>query len=94
MAGGNRAAASFGIAVERISRSQSRSIAFFGLLDRLYQYHRFGSFFNTYITIVAREARQRDPSLPASYPFETPFHVGFFGALFAPEKSIFLFDPC
>jgi hypothetical protein len=34
-----------------------------------------------------------DPSLPASYPFENPFHVGFLGALFAPEKSIFLFDP-
>ncbi len=67
--------------------------AFFGLLDRLYQYHRFGSFFNTYMSVVGREARQRDPSLPASYPFETPFHVGFFGALFTPEKSIFLFDP-
>ena len=34
-----------------------------------------------------------NPSLPSSYPFETPFHVGFLGALFAPEKSIFLFDP-
>jgi hypothetical protein len=66
---------------------------FFGLLDRLYQFYRFGSFFNTYVSVVAREARQRDPSLPASYPFETPFHVGFFGALLAPEKSIFLFDP-
>ena len=66
---------------------------FFGLLDRLYQFYRFGSFFNTYITVVAQEAHQRDPSLPASYPFETPLHVGFFGALFAPEKSIFLFDP-
>jgi hypothetical protein len=67
--------------------------AVFLLLDRLYQYYRFGSFFNTYVSVVAREARQRDPSLPLSYPFETPFHVGFFGALFAPEKSIFLFDP-
>jgi hypothetical protein len=66
---------------------------FFGLLDRLYQFYRFGSFFNTYITVVAQEAHQRDPSLPASYPFETPLHVGFLGALFAPEKSIFLFDP-
>ncbi len=66
---------------------------FFGLVDRLYQYYRFGSFFNTYVSVVAREARQRDPGLPANYPFETPFHVGFFGALFAPEKSIFLFDP-
>jgi hypothetical protein len=39
------------------------------------------------------EHRLLDPSLPAKYPFETPFHVGFFGALFVPEKSIFLFDP-
>jgi hypothetical protein len=66
---------------------------FFGLIDRIYQYYRFGSFFNTYVSVVAGEARQRNPALPASYPFETPFHVGFFGALFAPEKSIFLFDP-
>jgi hypothetical protein len=66
---------------------------FFGLIDRLYQFYRFGSFFNTYVSVVAGEARQRNPALPASYPFETPFHVGFFGALFAPEKSIFLFDP-
>ena len=66
---------------------------FFGLLDRLYQFYRFGSFFNTYITVVRQEARQRDPSLPANYPFETPLHVGLSGALFSPEKSIFLFDP-
>ncbi|HUI85333.1 MAG TPA: hypothetical protein VL240_13985 [Candidatus Binatia bacterium] len=66
---------------------------FFGLLDRLYQYYRFGSFFNTYVSLVAREARVRNPALPAGYPWETPFHIGFFGALFAPEKSIFLFDP-
>jgi hypothetical protein len=66
---------------------------FFGLLDRLYQFYRFGSFTNTYIGVVAREALQRHPDLPKSYPFETPFHIGFFGALFAPEKSIFLFDP-
>lgn len=67
--------------------------AAFGLIDRLYQYYRFGSFFNTYVGVAAREALQRHPDWPASYPFETPFHVGFFGALFAPEKSIFLFDP-
>jgi hypothetical protein len=66
---------------------------FFGLLDRLYQFYRFGSFFNTYISVVTRETMQRNPSLPPSYPFDTPFHTGFFGALFAPEKSIFLFDP-
>ena len=44
--------------------------------------------------MFARKCTGRwDPTLPANYPFETPFHVGFFGALFAPEKSIFLFDP-
>jgi hypothetical protein len=67
--------------------------AFFGLLDRLYQYYRFGSFFNTYVSVLAREARQRNPALPANYPFENAFHTGSIGALFAPEKSIFLFDP-
>jgi hypothetical protein len=66
---------------------------FFGAIDRLYQYYRFGSFFNTYLGVFALEARQRDSSLPASFPFGYPFHIGFFGALFAPEKSIFLFDP-
>ncbi len=66
---------------------------FFGLLDRLYQFYRFGSFTNTYISVVAQEVLQRQPELPRTYPFETPFHIGFFGALFAPEKSIFLFDP-
>ena len=66
---------------------------FFVVIDRLYQFYRFGSFFNTYIDVVAAEAKARNPSLPASYPFETPFHVGFLGPLFKPEKSIFLFDP-
>jgi hypothetical protein len=66
---------------------------FFGLLDRLYQFYRFGSFFNTYVSVFAREGRERDPSLPANYPFNGTFHAGFFGALFAPEKSVFLFDP-
>ncbi len=67
--------------------------AIFVLLDRLYQFHRFGSFFNTYMGVFAREQKMLNPALPAAFPFETPFHVGFFGALFTPEKSIFLFDP-
>jgi hypothetical protein len=28
-----------------------------------------------------------------NFPWSTPFHVGVLGALFQPEKSIFLFDP-
>ncbi len=67
--------------------------AFFLLIDRWYQHYRFGSWTNTYVTYFAREARMLNPSLPADYPWETPFHVGFLGALFKPEKSIFLFDP-
>jgi hypothetical protein len=67
--------------------------AFFLLIDRWYQYHRFGSWTDTYVSVFAKEARMLNPSLPADYPWELPFHVGFFGALFKPEKSISLFDP-
>jgi hypothetical protein len=65
----------------------------FLLIDRVYQHARFGSYFNTYAQLFAQEWKRRNPSLPAAFPFENPFHVGFFGALFAPAKSIFLFDP-
>ena len=61
--------------------------------DRLYQFYRFGSFFNTYVSIFANEYHNLDPTLPPNYPWETPFHVGFLGPLITPEKSIFLFDP-
>jgi hypothetical protein len=67
--------------------------ALFFALDRAYQFYRFGSIFGTYIGGFAHEQRLHNPMLPSTFPFETPFHVGFFGALFAPEKSIFLFDP-
>jgi hypothetical protein len=67
-------------------------VAFF-LLDRVYQFYRFGSFFSTYIQEYGREQRMLDPTLPANFPFSGSFRAGFFGALFQPEKSIFLFDP-
>src|SRR5262249_53299240 len=51
------------------------------------------SFLNTYVSVFSREYRQLDPTLPANYPWTTPFHEGFLGPLFKPEKSIFLFDP-
>ena len=65
----------------------------FALLERWYSYYRFGSFTHSYIPIFAREQRMQDPTLPSSYPWSTPFHEGVLGALFKPEKSIFLFDP-
>ena len=67
---------------------------FFGLLDRLYQFYRFGSFTNTYVSRGReRSNRSANPTCRPTYPWTTPFHDGFLGALFWPEKSIFLFDP-
>jgi hypothetical protein len=67
--------------------------AFFLLIDRLYNYYRFESFTTTYLTNFAIEARMQDPTLPANFPWTTPFYQGVLGPLFKPEKSIFLFDP-
>lgn len=67
--------------------------AIFTLIERAYNFYRFGSWTQTYLPIFARESRAHDPSLPANFPWSTPFHEGFLGALFKPEKSIFLFDP-
>ena len=65
----------------------------FAIIERLYSFYRFGSLTQTYIPIFAREARLQDPTLPANFPWSTPWHEGVLGALFQPEKSIFLFDP-
>ena len=67
--------------------------AVFALIERLYSYYRFGSFTQTYLPIFAREMKTQDPTLPANFPWSTPLHEGILGALFKPEKSIFLFDP-
>jgi len=67
--------------------------AFFLLVDRMYQFYRFGSFTNTYVSLFAKEQRLADPTLPVNFPWSTPFHEGFLGPLLKPEKSIFLFDP-
>jgi hypothetical protein len=65
----------------------------FGLIDRVYQFYRFGSFFNTYMHVFGDEQRKLNPSLPPNFPMDGLFHVGFLGPLITPEKSIFLFDP-
>ncbi len=67
--------------------------AFFFALDRAYQYYRFGSVFNTYLSIFGEQQKQLDPSLPANFPWSTPWRVGLLGPLITREKSIFLFDP-
>ena len=65
----------------------------FFLIDRLYQYVRFGSFWNTYLSVAAEQQRNLDPDLPANFPWNTPLHTGVLGPLITPEKSLFLFDP-
>jgi len=67
--------------------------AVFLCIERFYNFYRFGSWTGTYIPIFARESRAQDPTLPPNFPWSTPFHEGVLGALFKPEKSIFLFDP-
>jgi len=67
--------------------------AFFFAIDRLYQWYRFGSWFNTYLTVFGAQQKQLDPSLPANFPWSTPWRVGLLGPLITREKSIFLFDP-
>ena len=67
--------------------------ALFAVAERWYSFYRFGSWTQTYIPIFARESRLQDPTLPENFPWSTPLHEGVLGALFKPEKSIFLFDP-
>ena len=67
--------------------------ALFVMVERWYNFYRFGSWTQTYIPIFARESRLQDPTLPENFPWSTPLHEGVLGALFKPEKSIFLFDP-
>jgi hypothetical protein len=67
--------------------------ALFFAVDRAYQYYRFGSVFNTYLSVFADQQKQLDPGLPACFPWNTPWRVGLLGPLITPEKSIFLFDP-
>jgi hypothetical protein len=72
--------------------------AVFLVIDRIYQYLRFGSWTNTYVAVFAREQRLMDPTLPGNFPFnrgwfEGGLNSGVLGPFFMPEKSIFLFDP-
>ncbi len=65
----------------------------FFLIDRLYQYVRFGSLWNTYLSVLAEQQRKLDPCLPANFPWSAPLHTGVLGPLITREKSLFLYDP-
>jgi hypothetical protein len=66
---------------------------FFLGVDRIYHWSRFGTLLGTYSSIWAQQFKATHPDLPPSFPFSTPFEVGFFGALFSPERSMFMFNP-
>lgn len=61
------------------------------VVDRWYQYYRFGSIFSTYIGVT--QSQLRPQGTPENYYFSYPFWKGFWGALFSPDKSVLLFDP-
>ena len=77
----------------RYVRVAGPSYATFLVIDRAYQYHRFGSIFSTYLSVMAEQQKRADASLPPDYPWSTPLHEGLLGPLISPEKSILLFDP-
>ncbi len=52
--------------------------AFFLAIDRWYQYHRFGTWLQTYVWVFAREARMLHPSLPGELPVGNSVSRGLF----------------
>jgi hypothetical protein len=91
-------AVAFAIAVPRLTGRAGRALKIFTipvlaalLIDRWYQWRRFGEILSTYMGVFGRQARPA--GAPASFPFSYPFWKGFWGTLFSADKSIFLFDP-
>lgn len=58
------------------------------VLDRLYQFHRFGEVGSTYLHVWSRVARAADPSLPPAFPFDVPLARGAFQQLFSPSFGV------
>src|SRR6266849_4768929 len=67
--------------------------ALFVLIDRLYEYLRFGKLWNTYLSVFAEQQRKLGPDLPLNFPWTTPLHTGLLGPLITLEKSLFWYDP-
>jgi hypothetical protein len=71
----------------RFARQAAPAFLLFALIERLYNFHRFGNWLGSYMP------NMRDPLRGPAPVFARPFSEGFFGALFAPDVSVFLFDP-
>ena len=67
--------------------------AVFVLIDRIYQYLRFGTVWDTYLSVFAEQQRKLDPDLAPGFPWTTPLHTGVLGPFITREKSLFLYDP-
>jgi hypothetical protein len=68
-------------------------LAFFFLIDRLYQFKRFGEWTSTYLDMLAKAQKASDSSTPPDWPWTLSPVEGISNVLFSPEKSIFLYDP-
>jgi hypothetical protein len=64
----------------------------FFMIDRYYQFHRFGEWLSTYGKQCA-QVFARVGGYPPGYPFGYDPISGFFGPFISPERSIFLYDP-
>jgi len=74
-------------------RVAAPSYAVFVLIDRIYQYLRFGTVWDTYLSVFAEQQRKLDPDLAPGFPWTTPLHTGVLGPFITREKSLFLYDP-
>ena len=63
------------------------------LLDRWYQWHRFGTWAGTYITEFARHQRTKNLTLSPAFPFDGDFWEGLLGPLISPTRGIVFSDP-
>ena len=68
-------------------------LSLFVAAERAYNDARFGTWTGTYHTLWSEQHRFNDPAIPEGFPYNGDFREGFFGAFFAPHKSVFLFDP-
>ena len=70
----------------------------FTLLGRIIDYCRYGSFLATGKSVEKLQLTTDPmwsglPAFPSGYPLINDPHIGIFGALFSPFKSIFIYDP-